>query len=553
MRATDVATIPELLYARAEQAPGEPGLFHHAGGEWAGWSWSEYRDRAARAGGGLRANGVERGDHVLLLIVEVDVAVTTLFGLWSTGAVPIFVGLPYRLDDVPAFVAELRRTARRLDASTLIVSDAFAELVEDGEASPRVLAAGAVDGGEPVNAPERVDASTTAAIQLTSGSTGHPRGVVLSHRAVLANLAAISKALPTGDDAREVTWLPLHHDMGLVGGLLYPLFNGFAVNVLSPLAFRSDPFLWLKTMSEVRATCTPAPPSAYAIAARLARKAAGERLDLSSLRCAMVGAEPISPRVLRDFAAALEPCGLRPEAFFCVYGLAEATVAVTFPEVLAATRFDRVDRTVLEREGRAVPAGGDLEALELVGVGRPLPGTELRVVRDGEPAGERVEGELHVRTPGLMVGYYGEPEATAAAIDGDGWLATGDLGYVADGDLFVTGRVKDLIIKAGHNLMPAPIEEIVGAVDGVRAGCVAAVGIGSERLGTELVVVVAETRAEAAEHPALARRVREALRLRGIAVDRIELVAPGSLPRTTSGKVRRREVARTLALGATAG
>jgi acyl-CoA synthetase (AMP-forming)/AMP-acid ligase II len=544
----DVAAIPDLLRARAASAPGEPGLFHHAGGAWVGWSWAEYRDRASRAGAGLRAAGVGPGDHVLLLIAEIDVAVTTLFGLWSIGAVPIFVGLPYRLDDVAAFVAELRHTAQRLDARTLVVSDAFASLVDDESAQPRVLAAGGlIDADAGLGqAWEPIDPSSAALIQLTSGSTGHPRGVVLSHRAVLANLAAISTALPAGEDAREVTWLPLHHDMGLIGGLLYPLFNAFAVNVLSPLAFRSDPFVWLQTMSDVKATCTPGPPSAYAIATRLARKAEARELDLSALRCAMIGAEPIAPHVLRDFAGAFAPCGFRPQAFFPVYGLAEATVAVTFPTPLGETHIDRVDRSVLERDGRAAPAGDGLDALELVGVGHPLPSTELRIVRDGERAGERIEGELHVRTASLMDGYYGEPEATGEAIR-DGWLATGDLGYVAGGSLFVTGRAKDLIIKGGHNLMPAPIEEIAGAVDGVRAGCVAAVGVPSVARATELVVVVAETKVAEEEHPQLARRVREALRLRGIAVDEVRLVVPGAIPRTTSGKVRRREVARQCA------
>ncbi|MEY2441536.1 MAG: hypothetical protein QOJ46_962, partial [bacterium] len=447
---TDHAAIPDLLRARAADAPGEQGLVHRAGGDWAGWSWAEYRDRASRAGSGLRAAGVGPGDHVLLLIAEVDVAVTTLFGLWSIGAVPIFVGLPYRLDDIAAFVAELRHTAQRLDARTLVVSDAFATLAGGAAGGPLVVAAGGLlDGdGDGAFAWERIEPSAPALIQLTSGSTGHPRGVVLSHRAVLANLAAISTALPAGEDAREVTWLPLHHDMGLIGGLLYPLFNAFPVNVLSPMAFRSDPFLWLQTMSGVKATCTPGPPSAYAIATRLARKAEAHDLDLSALRCAMVGAEPISPQVLREFAGAFAPCGFRPQAFFPVYGLAEATVAVTFPTVLGETHLDRVDRSVLEREGRATPAGDGLDALELVGVGRPLPGTELRIMRDGEPVRERVEGELHVRAPSLMDGYYGEPEATAEAVR-DGWLATGDLGYEAGGSLFVTGRLKDLIIKGG--------------------------------------------------------------------------------------------------------
>ena len=356
MRATDLATIPDLLRDRAARAPAEPGLFHYAGGEWAGWSWEQYRDRASRAAAGLRAEGVGPGDHVMLLIAEVDVAIATLFGLWAAGAVPIFVGLPYRLDDVAAFVAELRRTAARLDARRLVVSDGFASLVEDDTTPPRVLAAGGLQADCSAGQWEDVGPDAPALIQLTSGSTGHPRGVLLSHRAVLANLAAISKALPAGEDAREVTWLPLHHDMGLAGGLLYPLFNGFPVNVLSPLHFRTDAFVWLQTMSDAKATCTPAPPAAYAIATRLARRAAEAQLDRGALRCAMVGAEPIAPQLLRDFATAFEPCGLRPEAFFPVYGLAEATVAVTFPQPLAQTHVDPVDRTVLERDGRAVPA-----------------------------------------------------------------------------------------------------------------------------------------------------------------------------------------------------
>ncbi len=551
MRTTDLATIPDLLRDRAAHAPADPGLFHYAGGEWAGWTWEHCRDRASGAAAGLRAAGVGPGDHVMLLIAEVDVAITTLFGLWAAGAVPIFVGLPYRLDDVASFVAELRRTAAGLEARTLVVSDAFAALAGDDSTPPRVLAAGGLHVESSGGHWDEVEPDAPALIQLTSGSTGHPRGVVLSHRAVLANLAAISAALPAGEDAREVTWLPLHHDMGLVGGLLYPLFNGFPVNVLSPLDFRTDPFVWLQAMSDVKATCTPAPPSAYAIATRLARRAAEAQLDLGALRCAMVGAEPIAPQLLRDFAMAFEPCGFRPEAFFPVYGLAEATVAVTFPKPLAETHVDRVDRTILERDGRAVPTENGPDALELVGVGRPLPGTELRIVRDGEQVGERQEGELFVRAPSLMDGYFGDPEATADAIDAGGWLRTGDLGYEAGGSLFVTGRVKDLIIKAGHNLMPAPIEEIAGGVDGIRAGCVVAVGVSSQARGTELVYVVAETKAAEDEHPQLSRSVREALRLRGIAVDRVVLVAPGAIPRTTSGKVRRREVARTLALGET--
>ena len=323
--------------------------------------------------------------------------------------------------------------------------------------------------------------------------------------------------------------------MGLIGGLLFGLFNAIPVHMLSPRAFRTNPFAWLKTISDVAATCTPAPPSAYAIAARMAPRAVEAGLDLSSLECAMVGAERIPPPVLRAFASAFAPCGFRAEAFFPVYGLTEATVAVTFPRLLAPTRFDRVDRAALEREGRAVPCPDGPTAIELTGVGRPLPRTELRIVRDGARAAEREMGEIRVRSPSLMDGYHGEPEATAEVLQ-DGWLKTGDVGYVAGGDLFVTGRTKDVVIKGGHNLLPGPIEEIAGGVEGVRPGCVAAVGVASAQRATELLYVVAETAGEPAEPAAPERRVREALAAHGIAADRVLLVPAGMLPRTTSAR-----------------
>jgi fatty-acyl-CoA synthase len=542
------ATIAGLLRARAEQTPDAPGYCFRADGEWTGWSWSDYWEHAAGAGAGLREEGVRPGDRVLMFVADVQAAVATLFGAWAIGAVPIQVGAPYRLTDPAAFVRELGRTADRLSARALVVSEAFAAPVADSPAPAPVLSAEALaqEGGS-VEPPGVDAAHRPALIQLTSGSTGHPRGVVVSHSRLLGHLAAISEALPlAGEEAREVSWLPLNHDMGLIGGLLFPLFNGFPLYHLSPLAFRADPFVWLQTLSDARATCSPAPPSAYALALRLARRAAEAGLDLRPWACAMIGAEAIPARLLREFAGSFAACGFRPEAFFPVYGLAEATVAVTFPELLAPTRFDRVDRTLLEREARAVPCDAGPDALELVGVGRPIPGTEVRIVAGGADAASREIGEIWVRSDTLMDGYYDDPAATAAAMEGP-WLKTGDLGYRADGELFVTGREKDLIIKAGHNLLPEAIEDIAGAVDGVRAGCVVAVGVPSPQRATELVCVVAETKLDAGEHAQLAARVRDALRLRGIAVDRVLLVPAGELPKTTSGKLRRREVARGLA------
>jgi acyl-CoA synthetase (AMP-forming)/AMP-acid ligase II len=263
----------------------------------------------------------------------------------------------------------------------------------------------------------------------------------------------------------------------------------------------------------------------------------------------MIGAEPISPELLRRFSDKFAPCGFRAEAFFPVYGLAEATVAVTFPEKLASTVVDRVDRATLEREGRAVPCEESPGALELTGVGRPIPHTEIRLVDEKDQAvPERTQGEILVRSATLMDGYYREPELTASALQ-EGWLRTGDLGYQAKGSYFITGRKKELIIKGGHNLIPSILEELASEVEGVRAGCVAAVGVHSEHRQTELAYVLAETKLETEAQGALAERIRERLRAHGITIDHVLLVAPGTLPKTTSGKIKRKAISEAIAAG----
>jgi acyl-CoA synthetase (AMP-forming)/AMP-acid ligase II len=260
----------------------------------------------------------------------------------------------------------------------------------------------------------------------------------------------------------------------------------------------------------------------------------------------MIGAEPISASLLRRFGYAFAPCGFRSDAFFPVYGLAEATVAVTFPDLLSPTRIDRVDRTALERDGVALPSAS-VDAIELVGVGRAIPGSAIRVVTaSGEVVPERIAGEIEVCSTSASTGYYADAEATAALWRGE-WLCTGDIGYVADGTLFVTGRKKELIVKGGHNVIPSVVEEIVGEIDGVRGGGVAAVGVRSDLFETELLCVVAETSRDAAEHVELAARIRSALKSRGVVPDRVVLVPPRALPRTSSGKLRRVAVSTMLA------
>ncbi len=475
-----------------------------------------------------------------LLALEPEVGATLVLGAWILGAVPIQIGAPYRLDDVGRFLRELEATAERLDARLLVVSESLAAFAEGTTTRLRIVSAGAVLGEEVGSSPKPAGAEgSVALVQLTSGTTGRPRGVVITHEALLLHMESMSRALVLSEEARTaVSWLPR---------LLFPLFNGFPVYLLSPLDFRTRPLGWLEALSELRAGITAAPPSAYAILLRLKERAAAAKLDLGQLECAMIGAEPISARLLRAFSQAYAPCHFRPEAFFPVYGLAEATVAVTFPELLAPMCVDVVSRRSLEEGCRAAPASDGDDSLEFVAVGTAIPSSEIRIVTaDEHPLPERHVGEIQVRSTTLMRGYFEDEEATRATFTEDGWLRTGDLGYLAGGGLFVTGREKELIIKGGRNVTPHALEEIVSAIDGVRCGCVAAVGVRAPELETEEIWVVAETKRDIALHRELAHRIRAELKARGMPVDQIRLVPPGTLPKTTSGKLERVRLRREL-------
>lgn len=542
-------TVAGLLRARAEATPdGEAIRFLRAGGR-VTWSWADHARAARRAAAALLSRGLRPGDRVLLLIPEVDLAVAALFGAWWAGITPTPIGVPYRLADAGAFLDGLRETARRLSARALVTTRALAAMAGPDEGLMVIAAEDLADGDAGAELPDPDEARAPALIQLTSGSTGRPRGVVLAPDRLVDHLEYMSRALPSHAASVAVSWLPLHHDMGLIGGLLFPFYNGFVANMIGPADFRARPMAWLEAMSRERATICAAPPSAYALVQRLARRAAEEGLRFDAWECAMIGAEPISAALLRRFAEAFAPLGFRAEAFFPVYGLAEATVAVSFPRLLAPTRVDVIDRAALEQRGEAAPCAPGPRAMELVGVGAPIPRTEIRVVdEEGAALPDRRVGEILVASPTLMCGYDGDPEATARSFAGR-FLRTGDLGYVDDGCLFITGRRKELIIKGGHNLIPSVIEDIAAEVEGVRAGCVAAVGVRSPEDETELCHLIAETKVLASEHAGLIRRLREALGAAGIAIDAVHLVPPGTLPKTTSGKLRRRPLADALAAG----
>ncbi len=511
----------------------------------------------------LRARGLDRGRSVAIMLPTGLGYFATFLGVLLAGGVPVPLYPPVRLDRITEYIARCAKILDNAQAQLLVTFDRaarVADLARDRVSTiEHVLSIDAVLGGgaagEPAGTPGAhvaVGPADTALIQYTSGSTGDPKGVELTHANVMANIRAAAAGCALTHDDVLVSWLPLYHDMGLIGGWLMPFYYGVPTVLMSPMAFLSKPLRWLAALSDYRATASVAPNFAFDLCVKRIDDDALAGLQLHRVRAILNGSEPILPATLDRFATRFGAVGLRREALFCAYGLAENMVAVTFPPVLRAPRIDRIERVTFEVEGRAVPTD-DADHLEFVGVGFAVPGHEVQVVdATGQPVPERHQGTVWFRGPSSFKGYYRRPEATAEVQREGGWVDTGDLGYLADGELFIAGRVKDLIIKGGRNYYPHEIEEAAATVTGIRQGCVAAFAVRDDAAGTEQIVVVAETR----ERDALARemltgRVIEAVTSRvGVPPDRVVLVAPGAVPKTSSGKIQRRESKRLFLEGA---
>jgi len=436
-------------------------------------------------------------------------------------------------------VAQTRQRIHNADTRLCVVDPELAGFVTPEPGDPPMIGFADLATGDPTawvrpdDDPERL-----VILQFTSGSTSDPKGVMLPDRVLRANLDAIAESASLDvDDDVLVSWLPLYHDMGLVGLLTLPMSTGTALVLGAPQDFTARPARWMEWLSDYGGTATAGPNFSYALATRALHRA--DRLDLSRLRIALNGAEPIDPDQVEAFIAAGRRHGLRPEAVFPAFGMAEVAIAGTFPEPLSGMRTDCVDRRVLETERYAAPVepGGE-GSRRLALLGRPVPGLEIRIVDpdSGVPLRDREVGELEFRGTSVTPGYYRRPEANADLFR-DGWLRTGDLAYTLDGDLVMCGRIKDVIIVGGRNVFPEDVERAVGHVDGVRAGNVIAFGVEGGR-GRETLVVVAECKTDDLAHlrKVVGERVREVV---GVPAKDIVLVTPGTLPKTSSGKLQR--------------
>ncbi|MQA24339.1 MAG: AMP-binding protein [Micromonosporaceae bacterium] len=510
-------------------------------------SYQDLAQRSQRVAAALAGHGVGPGDRVGIMLPTGADYFTTFLGIGLRGGVPVPLYPPAR----PAQLEEhLRRQARILDNAgavalvTVPAAKGLARLVRAQASALRSI----LTPAEPCSAevPEAATRNVAAPddlalLQYTSGSTGDPKGVMLTHAHLLANIRALGSAVRATPEDVFVSWLPLYHDMGLIGAWLATLYHGIPLAVMSPMDFLARPSRWLWAVHHHRATLSAAPNFGYELCLRIPDDEV-EGLDLSSWRLTFNGAEPVSPETIRRFTERFAPHGFRPETMTPVYGLAEAALGVTCPLPGAGPRVDAISREALARHGRAEPVTpGEPETLRLVGCGRPLPGYQVRVT---DPAGQvlapRQEGRIEFTGPSATAGYHRSPEHTARLCHGD-WLSTGDLGYVADGELFVTGRAKDIIIRAGRNLHPAELEDVVGEIPGVRKGCVAVFAAADPASATERLVVLAESRSSDPEAVASLRQkvASAAIDVLGTPPDDVVIAPPGAVLKTSSGKVRR--------------
>ena len=521
--------------------------------------WPEIHESAAGVAGSLRAVGVGAGERVALIYPTGLDFFHAFFGILLAGAVPVPLYPPVRLGRLDEYH---RRTAVMLDAagSRLVLTERRIRNLLGKTVSAADLPLGCRTLADLPAADAIVRAESgpadLALVQFSSGTTVDPKPVALSHRAILAQVRALNSFWPDEsedeldkhslgkhslDKHSGVSWLPLYHDMGLIGCVFPALERPAQLTLIGPEVFVSRPAVWLRAMSRYRATISVAPNFAYGLCVDKIDDSELDGVDLSAWLVALNGAEPVAPSVLRAFQDRFARWGFRPEALTPVYGLSEATLAVTFSSLWDGFRSERFDRDDLAADGRA---RSEPDGVELVSVGRPVPGTEIRIVdEDGGEVTAGQVGRVEVRGPSVMDGYLGRPDLTAKALR-DGWLDTGDLGFLHDGELFLTSRSKDVVILRGRNYLPAEIEHAVLDVDGVRKGCAVAVSWLPEGAPGEKLMLFVEHRRKVsgdvleALPEACAKAVLAAV---GPRPDEVVVLEPGTLPRTSSGKLRRQE------------
>jgi len=509
-------------------------------------TYRQLQGGAKRVAAGLVGLGLNPGDAVALMLPTGRDYFFAFFGILYAGGIPVPIYPPARISQIGDHIRRHFGILANCRARALITTEdtrKVATLLQGGVETIRAvttvddLSRDTAIGPLPVIAPGDI-----AFVQYTSGSTGQPKGVILTHANLLANVRAMGRALRVTSDDVFVSWLPLYHDMGLIGAWFGSLYHGVELVIMSPLKFLARPERWLFAIHRFGGTITTSPNFGFELCLKRISDEKLAGLDLLSLRAICNGAEPVSPQSIKRFAERFAPFGFRETAMMPVYGLAECSVGLAFPPLDRGPRVERIQREALSASGNAMAAAeNDDTALAFVGCGRALPGHEIRVVdAASHELPERREGRLQFRGPSATAGYLHNPEQTAALIDGD-WLDSGDMAYMADGEVFITGRAKDIIIRAGRNIYPQELEDAVGEIEGVRKGNVAVFASPDPASGTERLVVLAETRRFDEQSRARITRAIEDLSIDLTAQppDEVLLAPPNTVLKTSSGKLRR--------------
>lgn len=515
------------------------------------FSYAALQQGAQAVAVGLCERGLQPLQTVAIMLPTGGDYFLSFFGILLAGGVPVPIYPPVR----PSQIEEhLRRHVRLLNnaQSAALITAPEAKLVA------RLLQPQVESLRHVVTVAELQETRTTwknpptrtqdlAFLQYTSGSTGDPKGVMLTHANLLANLRAMGQHIGASSDDVFVSWLPLYHDMGLIGACLGSLYHAFPLIVMSPLSFLARPVRWLRAIHRYGGTLSAAPNFAYELCARSIQAHEIEDLNLGSWRMACNGAEPVSPATIKRFTARFQHYGFRANALAPVYGLAECSVGLALQPPGRPPVLDTIQRDSFLASGRAEAAINDAEAvLQFPACGQPIPGHQIRIVDEyGRELPERREGQLQFKGPSATSGYYRNPEATQNLFPhGDDWLDSGDRAYMAGGDVYLTGRVKDLIIRGGRNLYPYELEQAVGEIPGVRKGCVAAFASNDPATGSERLVVVAETRLTQADAlDDIKYKIQDvSMNLLGVSPDDVILAPPHAVLKTSSGKIRRSSV-----------
>ncbi len=501
-------------------------------------SWTQVYDRALFVASNLKSHGVSSNDKVAILsTTRIEIPIV-LEAVWTLGAIPVMISIPYRLNSVEDFQNDTISRIEKSDASLLIIDPMLSPYFppEKYHIDQVQIASLFLDmshqAGQVYTKKEEL-----ALIQFTSGATGRPKGVAVSHNQIVGHIEAITKAAefdPEYDNA--VSWLPLYHDMGFIGMLVTQMATGANVTLIKPQDFTEDPKLWLETLDEFHGTITAGPNFAYSIATRILNSHGP--YSLSHLRIALNGAETVRPSSIENFVAAGKPHQLNPGSPFCAYGMAEATVAVTFPIPLTGLEVDVIDRAQLEygKEARKPSKYVDPNWISrFAKLGFPITGTEARIVdmTTNTVLGNRKVGEVEIRGASVIDNYLNSP-----TLSKDTWLKTDDIGYMAEEQLVVLGRMSNVIVSQDRIVLPEEIENHVGDLENIRKGNVVAFSL-SPLSGLDDVVIVAETRNKDKDLTKLTFSTVK--KHTGITPSEIVFIKPGSLPKTSSGKLKRSE------------